>query len=71
MAVRRSAVHKNHNRTLYITKLATHTYIFIMVAYPGHNLKCTKWIEIKLGAYIDVNDRKYRHKNHNPILHFT
>jgi len=31
-----------------------------MVAYPGHILESTKGIEIKLGIYIDVNERKYR-----------
>ena len=31
-----------------------------MVAYPGHILESTKWIEIKLGTYIDGNERKYR-----------
>ena len=31
-----------------------------MVAYPGHILESTKGIEMKLGTYIDVNDRKYR-----------
>jgi len=30
-----------------------------MVAYPGHILGSTKGIEIKLGTYIDVNERKY------------
>jgi len=28
-----------------------------MVAYPGQFLKSTKGIEIKLGTYIDVNER--------------
>jgi len=31
-----------------------------MVAYPGHIMESTKRIEIKLGTYIDVNERKYR-----------
>jgi len=31
-----------------------------MVAYPGHFLNSTKGIEIKLGTYIDLNERKYR-----------
>jgi len=31
-----------------------------MVGYPGHILESTKLIEIKLGTYIVVNDRKYR-----------
>jgi len=30
-----------------------------MVAYPGHILERTKGIKIKLGTYIDVNE-KYR-----------
>ena len=33
-------------------------YLFIMVACPGHILDSTKWIEIKLGTYIDVNECK-------------
>ena len=33
-----------------------------MVAYPGHILENTKGIEIKLGTYIDVNERKYRRR---------
>ena len=59
MAVRGSAVHKNHNHTLYITELSPLNHVFIMVAYPGHILEFTKGIEIKLGTYIDVNKRKY------------
>jgi len=31
-----------------------------MVPYPGHILESTKEIEIKLGTYRDVNERKYR-----------
>jgi len=31
-----------------------------MVACPGHILESTKGIDIKLGTYIDVNERKYR-----------
>ena len=31
-----------------------------MVACPGHILESNKGIEIKLGTYIDVNERKYR-----------
>ena len=58
MAVRESALHKNHNPTLYIDRVI-HNF-FIMVACPGHILECTKGIEIKLGTYIDVNERKYR-----------
>jgi len=29
-----------------------------MVAYPGHIFESTKGIEVKLGTYIDVNERK-------------
>jgi len=57
MAVRGSAVHKNHNPTLYITDLSPINLFFIMVAYPGQFLESTKGIEIKLGTYIDVNER--------------
>ena len=35
------------------------TIFFIIVTYPGH-LGKYKGIEIKLGIYIDVNERKYR-----------
>jgi len=31
-----------------------------MDAYPGHILESNKGIEIKLGTYTDVNERKYR-----------
>jgi len=31
-----------------------------MVACPVHILESTNGIEIKLGTYIDVNERKYR-----------
>jgi len=72
MTVRGSALHKNHNHTRYIIELSPINHFFIMVAYPGHILVSTKGIEIELGTYIDVNERKYRrHWNHNPILHFT
>jgi len=33
-----------------------------MVAYPRRILESTKGIEIQLGTYIDVNERKYRRK---------
>ena len=59
MAVRGSVVHMNHNHILYITELSPINHFFIMVAYPGHILESTKGIEITLGAYIDVNNRKY------------
>ena len=55
-----SAVHKNHNPTLYIIELSLINHLFIMVAYPYHILESTKGIEIKLGTHIDVNERKYR-----------
>jgi len=59
MAVRGSAVRKNHNPTLCITELSP-----INIFHNG----CLSWqlhvswkgIEIKLGTYIDVNERKYR-----------
>ena len=60
MAVWERALHKNHNPTLYITELSPLNIFFIMVAYPGHIMESTKRIEIKLGTYIDVNERKYR-----------
>jgi len=60
MAVRGSAVHKNHNPYPYISELSPHNLFFIMVAYPGHNWESTKAFEIKLGTYIDVNERTYR-----------
>jgi len=31
----------------------------MMVACPSHILESTKGIKIKLGTYIDVNERKY------------
>jgi len=31
-----------------------------MVACPGHTLEIIKGLEIKLGTYIDVNERKCR-----------
>ena len=58
MAVRGSAVHMNHNHTLYIYRV---NHLFnIMIAGPGHILESTKWIDIKLGTYIDVNWRNCR-----------
>ena len=49
MAVRRSAVYKNHNPT----ELSPLNHLFfIMVACPGHILESTKGIEIKLDTYI-------------------
>ena len=61
MAVRGNAMHMNHNPTLCITELSPiNRFFFIMVAYPGHILESFKGIKIKLGTYIDVNERKYR-----------
>jgi len=57
MAVRGSALYKNHNPTLYITELSPINYFFHSVTYPSHILDSTKAIEIKLGTYIDVNER--------------
>jgi len=62
MAVRGSAMHNNHNPTLYIYRVISPLtiYFFIMVACPGHILESIKGIEIKLGTYIDVNEKKCR-----------
>ena len=60
MAVRGSVVHKNYNHTLYINELSPINQFFIMVPYPGHILESTKWIEIKLCTYRDINEMKYR-----------
>ena len=57
MAVRWRALYKNHNPTLYITELSPINYFFHSVTYPSHILDSTKAIEIKLGTYIDVNER--------------
>jgi len=42
MAVRESAVHKNHSHALCITELSPINHFFIMVAYRGHILESTK-----------------------------
>jgi len=62
MAMRGSAVHKNHNPTLYLHSYLPLTicFFFIMDSCLGHILESTKGIEIKLGTYIDVNERKCR-----------
>ena len=52
MAVRGSAVHKNHNPCILLSYLP-------FFPYPGHILESTEGIEIKL-TYIDVYERKYR-----------
>ena len=41
-----------------------------MVACPGHILESTKGIEIKLGTYIDVNERKCRRQEPYSYLTF-
>jgi len=60
MAVRERAVYKNHNPTLYIYWVISPQSFFIMDVWPGHILESNKEIEIKLGTYIDVNERKCR-----------
>ena len=67
MTVRGSAVHKNHNHSLYITELSPINHFFHNGCLSWAILESTKVIEIKLGTYIDVNEDK----NHNPILRFT
>ena len=61
MAIRGMAEPTKHNPTLYIYKVISPSTLicFIMVAYSGHILESTKEIEIKLGTYINVNERKY------------
>ena len=70
MTVRGSAVHINHNHTLF-TELSTLNHCFIMVACPVYILESTKCIEMKVCTYIDVNEGKCRRQCHNPILYFT
>ena len=49
MAVRASALYKNHNLTLYIPELSPLKHLFfIMVACPGHILERTKGIDFFL-----------------------
>ena len=44
-----------------LTELFPHSHLFfISVACSGHILESIKGIEIKLGTYIDVNERKCR-----------
>ena len=59
MAVRGSAVHMNHNPTLYITELSPifHNGCSSWTYLGKYN---TKRIEIKLATYIYVNEMKYR-----------
>ena len=40
-----------------------------MNACPGHILKSTKGIEMKLGLLIDESERKGSAKNHTPTLY--
>ena len=60
MAVSGRLVYTNHTPTLYIYMVISHYhfFVFIMNSCLGHILKRTKRIEIKLGTYIDVNERK-------------
>ena len=44
---------------------------FITDACPGHILESTKEIEIKIGTYIDVNERKYRRQEPQSYLIFN
>ena len=56
-------MHKNHNPALYIYRVISPfktICFFIMDACPRHILESTKGIEIKLGTYIDFNERKCR-----------
>ena len=46
--------------TCILTDLSPHNHVFIIDACLGHILESTKGIEIKLGTYIDVNERKCR-----------
>jgi len=60
MAAIGRTVHKSHNYTLMIFYwVISPELFFIIVACPGHVLESTKEIEIKLGTYIDVDERKY------------
>jgi len=54
-------VHQNDNPILYIDMVYSYLHItifFIIDACLCHILESTKGIEIKLGTYIDVNERK-------------
>ena len=59
MAVRESVVHKNHNPTMFIYRVIS-TYFFRNGCLSWPYLGSTKGIEIKLGTYIAVNERKCR-----------
>ena len=43
---------------------------YFLVAYPSHFLESTKMIEIKLGIYIEVNERKDRRQELYSYLTF-
>ena len=60
MAVRGSAVHMNHNPTLYICRVISPSQFtfFIMDDCLGHIFKSTKQIEMKIGLQIDKSKRK-------------
>ena len=57
MLMRRIAEDKNHTPSLYTTELSPLNFFSIMVACPCHILESIKGIEIKLGTYIDVNEK--------------
>ena len=42
-----------------LTELSPLNHVVIMDAGPGHILEITKGVEMKLGTYIDVDERKY------------
>jgi len=59
MTVRGSALHKNHNPTMYNhSVISPLPFFFVMDSCLGHILESTKGIANKLGTYIDVNKRK-------------
>jgi len=49
VAMRGSAVHKNHNHALYMYSVISPSPFFIIVDCPDHILKSTNEIEMKLG----------------------
>ena len=51
MAVRGSAVHKNHNPILYIELSPLNHLFLIMVDCPGHMLESTKGLKLNLIDY--------------------
>ena len=58
MAVRESAVHKNHTHTLCIYKVSPFFHNGCMSG--PYILESTKGIDMELGTYIDVDKRKCR-----------